>query len=246
MYRSLFNYIGEALRSSGQTLDKIGCRLQGNYAYVEKLNRHARVSVFKENIPFLGNSSFIAPNSSVIGNVSIGDKTSIWYNTVLRGDVNTIEIGDETTIGDRTVIHVASKGPKGPMPTTIGNKVYVGPGSILHACTIQDECYIGSGSILYDGSIVEKNGFLESGSLLTSGKKVLSGQVWGGSPAIFIRNVTKNDIENLYQTINDNITLSEEHEIQTQKSSKQLHLDELEISTLNRTSLQNEIHTKKD
>eukprot|EP01132_Coremiostelium_polycephalum_P002945 gene2945-3676_t len=227
MYKNLTNLLGESLRTLGQSIDRFGCKLQGNYAYIEKLNRHTRISKFRDNAPFLGSQSFIAPNASVIGCVNIGHNSSVWYNSVLRGDVNSIEIGNETIIGDRTVVHVSSQGPKGPLPTVVGNRVYVGPGCILHACVIGDHAYVGAGSIVYDGAVVEKNGFLEAGSLLTAGKRVLPNQVWGGSPARYIRDVTKEDLEQLDREIDQQISLAEEHDVQTSKSAKQQHLDVL-------------------
>ncbi|EGC34287.1 hypothetical protein DICPUDRAFT_48414 [Dictyostelium purpureum] len=241
--RSIFGLFGEGLKSFGSSLHKTGCKMQGDYGYVEKLNRHTRITPFNDTLPTLGKNSFIAPNASVIGDVIVGDNSGIWYNTVLRGDVNSIHIGNNSFIGDRCVVHCASDGPVGAQATQIGDKVYVGPGSIIHAATIQDEAYIGTGSIVLDGSVIQKNGFLESGSLLT-GKTVKTGEVWGGSPAKFIRAATKEDEARLEKIISDNLNLSEQHEKQTSKSAKQLN-DELLIKyTENRTKNENVLNTQ--
>eukprot|EP01133_Synstelium_polycarpum_P006626 gene6626-7702_t len=199
----------------------------------------------RNKIAAIGNQTFIAPNASVVGDVVIGNQSSVWYNTVLRGDVNTITIGDETIISDRTVIHVAARGPKGAHPTQVGDRVYVGPGSIIHACTIADDCSIGAGSIVFDGAVVEKGSFLEAGSLVTSGKKVPSGQVWGGSPARFVRNATKEDVEQHALLISDNSTLAQEHEVQHSKSAKQQHIDQLENFANRRERPENILHTPR-
>ncbi|EFA76939.1 trimeric LpxA-like domain-containing protein [Heterostelium album PN500] len=203
--------------------------MQGNYAYVEKLNRHSRIMPLRGKIATLGRNSFVAPNSSVIGDVQIGNQSSVWYNTVLRGDVNSIVIGDESVISDRSVVHCSSgNGPKGAQPTVVGNRVYVGPGSIIHACKIEDDVHIGAGSIVYDGAVVEAGAQLEAGSLVTAGKRVPAGQLWAGSPAKFVREVSAADKEMHQLTISDNNTLSAEHEVQTSKSAKQQHIDQLE------------------
>ncbi|KAF2069040.1 hypothetical protein CYY_009638 [Polysphondylium violaceum] len=235
MYKTFFNSLGDALRAGGISLHRLGTRLQGNYAYVEQLNRHSRIAPFKDVVPFVGQSTFVAPNSAVIGDVSLGKNSSVWYNCVLRGDVNSIIIGDETTIGDRSVIHVANHGPQGEQATVIGNRVYIGPGAIIHGAEIQDGAYIGAGSIVYDGSVMEKNSILEAGSLLTSGKKVKEGEVWGGSPAKFIRNITDKECEKVNKLVDDNVALSEEHDVEQSKSAKQIFLDQVNLNSTRRT-----------
>lgn len=92
--------------------------------------------------PFIEEGTYVAPNASVIGDVDVGEKSVVWYGAVLRGDVNSIKIGDVTSIGDRVVVHVAKENPKGPLPTVVGNHVVVEQGSILHACTLEDECFV--------------------------------------------------------------------------------------------------------
>ncbi|KAN0039284.1 hypothetical protein ACTA71_001478 [Dictyostelium dimigraforme] len=233
--KGVFGILGETLKNTAMVIHRTGCKMQGDYAYIEKLNRHARLTAFGGNAPIVGQKSFIAPNASVIGDVVIGKESSIWYNTVLRGDVNSIHIGDKTVVSDRTVVHCSSNGPLGPKPTQIGDKVYIGPGSIVHAATIQGESYIGTGSTLCDGSVVEKNGFLEAGSLLTAGKTIKSGEYWGGSPAKFVRQVTKEDELQLEKLIDQNINLSEQHDKQTSKSAKELNSDLLQKYVENRT-----------
>ncbi|KAK5578731.1 hypothetical protein RB653_008404 [Dictyostelium firmibasis] len=233
--KGLFGFFGDALKNTGLILHRTGSKMQGDYGFVEKLNRHTRLTAFGDNIPFVGQKSFIAPNASIIGDVVIGKESSIWYNAVLRGDVNSIYVGNKTVISDRTVVHCSSNGPLGPKPTQIGDKVYIGPGSIVHAAIVHDESYIGTGSTLCDGSTVEKNGFLEAGSLLTAGKTIKSCEYWGGSPAKFIRQVTKEDVSKLEKIIDQNITLSEEHDKQTSKSAKELNNDLLQKYAQNRT-----------
>ena len=99
--------IGTALRETGQVLDRIGCSMQGSNAFREAISKHRTIMGIYEKVPALPRAGFIAPSASVIGDVTIGEKSSVWYGAVLRGDVNSIRIGAQTNIQDNTVIHVA-------------------------------------------------------------------------------------------------------------------------------------------
>ncbi|GAM24838.1 hypothetical protein SAMD00019534_080130 [Acytostelium subglobosum LB1] len=227
--KNIIYLIGDSIRSTGKSLDKLGCNLQGNYSYMENLSRHSRVTPLRGKVASLGKESFIAPSSCVIGNVEIGTKSSVWYNTVLRADVNSIVVGNETVISDRTVVHCSSEnGPKGAQPTVVGNRVFVGPGAILHACVIEDDVYIGPGSAVFDGAVVEKGAHLEAGSLVTAGKRVPANQIWGGSPARFVREISSKEKEQHSQLINDNSKLAQEHDAQTSKPATQLYTEQRE------------------
>jgi len=147
-----------------------------------------------EKVPFVGEGAFIAPSASVIGQVELGENSSVWYGAVLRGDVNKIKIGQQTSIGDRVVVHVSRFNKGGPIPTLVGNRCVVGSGAVLHACTLEDDANIGMGAIVLDGAVVEKYGVLEAGSVLTPGKRVPANQVWSGNPAKYVRDVTQEDL----------------------------------------------------
>jgi len=192
--RKLVYHIGNGIRETGQAIDRVGASIQGEYAFKERLSRHRRIMPLYDKKPFVGEGAFVAPNASVIGEVEIGEKTSVWYGVVLRGDVNSIKIGQETSIGDRVVVHVSRNNPRGPAPTIVGNRVIVGHGSILHACTLEDESLVGMGSVVFDGSVLEKHAILEPGSVLTAGKRVPSRQVWAGNPAKFVREATEEEV----------------------------------------------------
>lgn len=141
---------------------------------------------YKNIMPQIGARSFVAPGAHVIGDVVVGEDSSIWFNCVVRGDVNNVIIGDRTNIQDGTVIHVSSKG----QGTYIGNDVTVGHMALLHACTVEDEAFIGMKACLMDDSYVEKGAMVAAGALLTPGKRVLSGQLWAGVPARYVRELT--------------------------------------------------------
>lgn len=171
-------------------MDGFGSYVQGNLAPMEKLMPAVNRLAFGEHTPSYPSSCFVAPNASVIGQVTMGAGSSIWYGATVRADVNTITIGELTNIQDRAVIHVARNNPSGDvLPTTIGSKVTVGHGAILHACTIEDEVLIGMGAKILDGAVVKQGAIVAAGSVVTPGTEVPAGQVWMGMPARYMRDV---------------------------------------------------------
>ncbi len=140
--------------------------------------------------PRIHPSAFVAETAVIIGDVEIGADASIWYGCVLRGDLNVIRIGAGSNIQDGTVIHVASDRPgQTPYPTLVGAGVTVGHMALLHACTVEDGGFVGMKACLLDGSKIEAGGMLAAGGLLTPGKVVPGGELWGGSPARFMRSL---------------------------------------------------------
>ncbi|MBN2751768.1 MAG: gamma carbonic anhydrase family protein [Rhodospirillaceae bacterium] len=145
---------------------------------------------YKGVSPEIHGSVFVAPGASVLGDVVIGEDSNIWFSCVLRGDVDVIRIGKRSNIQDGTMVHLSRNAP-----TIIGDDVTVGHGAILHGCTLEDRAFVGMGATVLDGAVVEKAGMLGAGALLTQGKRVPSGQLWAGSPARFLRNLTEEEIE---------------------------------------------------
>ncbi|MCW2246470.1 carbonic anhydrase/acetyltransferase-like protein (isoleucine patch superfamily) [Azospirillum fermentarium] len=141
-------------------------------------------------VPTIAPTTFIAQTATVIGDVHIGADTGIWYGCVVRGDVNEIRIGARTNIQDGTIIHVAAKG----QGTYIGDGITVGHMALLHACTLEDNCFIGMKACVMDGAYVESGAMVAAGALVTPGKRVKSGQLWAGSPARPIRELTEQDL----------------------------------------------------
>jgi len=129
--------------------------------------------------PELGRGVFVAETAAVIGDVVIGDESSIWYGTVLRGDVMPIRVGARTSIQDNTVVHVTS----GFSGTTIGSDCTIGHAAIIHACTIEDGCLIGMGSIVLDGARIGRGSLVGAGALVTPGTDIPPGSLVLGSPA---------------------------------------------------------------
>ena len=148
------------------------------------------VKKYLDHTPKINNSSFIADGARVVGNVSIGANSSIWFNSVLRGDVDAINIGDNTNIQDLTIIHSSRFNG----PTNIGNFVTIGHTAVIHACTIKDFGFIGMHSTVMDDAVVEEYGFVAAGALVPPGKVVKSYQLWAGVPAKYIRDITEQEL----------------------------------------------------
>jgi carbonic anhydrase/acetyltransferase-like protein (isoleucine patch superfamily) len=171
------------------------------------------------------NNSFVAASASVVGKVKIGKGSSVWYGAVVRGDVNNITIGEGVTIGDRVMIHCS--GMAGNNPTVIGNNVVVGAGAIIHGAVLEDESSVGAGAQVMDTAVVQKHAIVQPGALVGSGKIVKSGQVWGGVPAVYIRDATSAEKASIATKAAENNKLASIHAAETSKTWEQVR-DELE------------------
>lgn len=150
---------------------------------------------FEEFTPQIHPGAFIFPGVKVIGRVEIAEDSSLWYNSVARGDVNFIKIGTGTNIQDLSVLHVTAKNP-----LVIGNNVTVGHAVKLHGCTIEDECLIGIGSVILDGAVVKSRSVVAAGAVVTPGFVVPSGKLAAGVPARLVRDLTPSEIEDIAQS----------------------------------------------
>jgi len=146
--------------------------------------------------PILGNRVYLHPSCQVIGDVTLGDDSSIWCNAVLRGDVNRISIGRGTNVQDLSMGHVSHKTADKPegSPLIIGDYVTVGHSVILHGCTIGNECLIGMGSIIMDDVVIPDRVMIGAGSLVSPGKLLQGGMLYMGRPAKAVRALTVEEI----------------------------------------------------
>ena len=135
---------------------------------------------------------FLADNAVVIGDVIIGKESSVWFNTVIRGDVNSIIIGNSVNIQDGVVVHCTYQKTK----TIIGDNVSIGHNAIIHGCEIRNNVLIGMGAIIMDNVVIEENSIIAAGALLTKGTYVKSGSLFAGVPAKFKRSLFEEEIEN--------------------------------------------------
>lgn len=150
-----------------------------------------RLTPFQGIWPTVADDSFIFHGAQIIGDVDIGAGVSIWHNCVIRGDVNKVRIGSRSNIQDGTVIHVSTR----TFPTTIGKDVLVAHKAMLHGCRLEDNAFVGMSAIVMDNCVIEPDGMLAAGAMLTPGKTVKSGELWAGHPAKFKRMVTDAELE---------------------------------------------------
>lgn len=145
---------------------------------------------FNGKVPKLGKKVYLADGVRLIGDIEIGDDSSVFFNAVLRADISSIRIGSRTNIQDNVTIHLSHiKGVE------IGNDVTIGHNAILHACTIQDHCLIGMGAIVMDGAIIRKNSVVAAGALVTPDKEYPEGSLIIGAPARIGRSLTVEEME---------------------------------------------------
>ncbi len=136
--------------------------------------------------PVVGEDTFIAENATIIGDVKMGKQGSIWYNAVVRGDVNSIEIGDKVNIQDNAVIHCTYQ----KAPTKIGNNVSIGHRAIVHGCTIHDHVLVGMGAIVMDGVVVEEGSIIAAGAVVLENTHIEKGSIYAGIPAVKVKSVS--------------------------------------------------------
>mgnify|MGYP002623220174 CR=1 FL=1 len=144
-----------------------------------------QLDAFLKRKPTLGTGVYIAKGAVVVDDVTIGDHSSVWYNAVVRGDINRIAIGHHTNIQDNAVLHLADE-----FPCLLGNYVTVGHSAIVHACTVGDECLIGMGAVILDGAEVGEQCLIGARSLVTQFMKIPPGSLVMGSPAKIVRTMT--------------------------------------------------------
>lgn len=177
------------------------------------MNPSSLVCTHLSRTPDIHSTAFLAPGAVVTGDVTVGEKASIWYQCVLRGDIQSIEIGPGTNIQDATVIHLASD-----LGTRVGAYTTVGHRALLHACTIGDEVLIGMGAIVMDGAIVGDRSIVAAGSLITKGLCVPPGSLVMGSPARIVRDLSEGEQLQLRGWAEKYIRVSEEHRVHLSKS----------------------------
>jgi carbonic anhydrase/acetyltransferase-like protein (isoleucine patch superfamily) len=154
-------------------------------------------------LPKFGKDCHLAENATIVGEVTMGDRCSVWFNAVVRGDVHYIRIGDQVNIQDGAIIHCTYQ----KSPTTIGNNVSIGHRAIVHGCTIHDNVLIGMGAIVMDNCIIESNSIIAAGAVVTEGTHVASGSIYAGVPAKKVKEVSKELFEGEIQRIANNYVL---------------------------------------
>ncbi|MBA0734013.1 hypothetical protein Gogos_017966 [Gossypium gossypioides] len=249
--------VGFWIRETGQALDRLGCRLQGNYFFQEQLSRHRTLMNVFDKSPLVDKDAFVAPSASVIGDVQVGRGSSIWFiftstyhsspikeiefwvKKIFRtivflpqmkspGDVNSISVGSGTNIQDNSLVHVAKSNLSGKvLPTNIGNNVTVGHSAVLHGCTVEDEAFVGMGATLLDGVVVEKHAMVAAGALVRQNTRIPAGEVWGGNPAKFLRKLTEEEIAFISQSATNYTNLAQVHAAENAKPFDEIEFEKV-------------------
>lgn len=160
---------------------------------------------YLDKMPKVAPDAFIAPGAILVGDVEVGPGASIWYNCVLRGDVNYIRVGEGSNIQDGTVVHVDRT-----YPTLIGKNCLIGHLAIVHGCTMEDGSFIGMKACVMDGCVVESGAMVAAGALVPPGRRVTPG-VWGGLPAKFLRELKPEETFNLSDSPRRYVQYAQEH-----------------------------------
>lgn len=157
------------------------------------------IRAFQGITPKLAAGVYVDEAAQVIGDVTLGEDASVWPMTVVRGDVNRIVIGARTNVQDSCCLHVTHDGPYTPggVPLIIGDEVTVGHSVTLHACTIGNRCLIGMGAIVLDRAVLEDECFIAAGAIVSPGKRLKGGWLYRGTPALPVRELTAQELENL-------------------------------------------------
>lgn len=153
----------------------------------------AAILAYDGRAPRLAATVFLADGSVVSGDVEIGEESSLWFGTVVRGDVNRVRIGARTNLQDHTVVHVTAR----THPTTVGDDVTVGHRAVLHGCTVKDRCLVGIGAIVMDGAVVGPDAMIGAGALVPPGMVVPPGKLVLGAPAKVKRDLTPAEVASL-------------------------------------------------
>ena len=173
----------------------------------------ALIKPFDGITPKIAPDAFIAETAVIIGDVEIGAGASIWYGCVLRGDSNSIKVGARTNIQDGSVVHVDSPYPGHDEghPTIIGEEVLIGHLAMVHGCILHDRAFVGLGAIVMDGCEIEGDAMLAAGAMLTPGKRLVSGQLWAGRPAKYVRDLSEADLAGMRAGVAHYVELARRH-----------------------------------
>lgn len=137
--------------------------------------------------PLIPEDCYVAENATIVGEVTMGNECSVWFNAVIRGDVHYIKMGNKVNVQDGAVIHATYQ----KSPTNIGNNVSIGHNAIVHGCTIQDNVLVGMGSIIMDDCVVESNSIIAAGAVVTKNTRVEAGSIYAGVPARKVKDISE-------------------------------------------------------
>lgn len=161
------------------------------------------IKTIQGKTPNIPEDCYIAENATIIGEIALGSECSVWFNAVIRGDVNYIKIGNKVNIQDGAIVHATYQ----KHPTNIGNNVSIGHNAIVHGCTIEDNVLIGMGAIVMDNCIIKTNSIIAAGSVVTQNTIVESGTIYAGIPAKKVKDIDASEFAGEIQRISNNYVM---------------------------------------
>lgn len=208
------------LRRWGQQIYRAGTEYTGDNQHHDELVKSLRwVPINNKVFPKLLSADWIAPNATVIGDVEFASGSSLWHTAIVRGDTAKVTVGKNSLIQDRTVVKSSSKEGS---EVKIGNNVFVGPNWHIDACTLDDYWYIGMGATIHKGAYVEPYAVVAAGAVVQEGAVVPSGQVWAGSPARYLRDVTQEEKHQIAEYLIEQQQLSQIYWEETEKTFREI------------------------
>lgn len=175
-------------------MDRFGSRMSNDVAYLQELSRHRQVMPLYDVVAKIDNA-WIAPNASLVGEVIVSKYATVWYNVVIRAELNAVRIGHFSSVGDGTSINTACSLPHGlSASVNIGKNVTIEPNCSIYSCIIDDDVYIGQGTVIMQGARIERGAHILAGSVVPPGRLIPAGQVWGGNPVAFVRDLTQEEL----------------------------------------------------
>lgn len=202
-FKQMRNKIGLYISELGGGMDRFGSRLSDDIAYTQTLSRHRNIMALEEVKPSV-DFSFVASNSTLVGEVSLSSYSSIWHNATLRAEYSPIRIGSYSSVGDGSTLYSHCAVPTGvPASVNVGKHVTIQNNCTIFSCIIDDEVFIGSGSIIGEGCKIEKGAVIAPNTLVPPGRLIPGRQLWAGNPAKYVRDLTEEEVYSYYvQTFN--------------------------------------------
>eukprot|EP01039_Chlorochromonas_danica_P010797 gene10797-11999_t len=216
--------ICSVIRTAGQSLDALGRGLEVT-PYVEKLQPSLRSAAIKGVRPNIA-GSFVAPSAAVVGNVTVGANSAVWYGAVVRGGKADVTIGDNSSIGDLSVISSVKQSTK------IGSNVSIGSGAWVVDSVVENNSIIGEGAKIGTGAFIQANAVVAAGAVVPAGTTIPSGQLWAGAPAAFLRTLSEAELAALHASHSETLDLAVVHAGENAKSWERIEVDEYDYEQI--------------
>uniref|UniRef100_A0A6T6LRN5 Uncharacterized protein n=1 Tax=Rhodosorus marinus TaxID=101924 RepID=A0A6T6LRN5_9RHOD len=223
-------FLGHMLRETGQALERMGARSMGQFYCAEPLDRHRQIMNLLFKSPIVSSNVFLAPCASLVGSVSVGSGSSVWYGATIRGDDAPVLIGEETNIQDGVAVFAKNMDRKYqnvPIPTIIGDRVTIGHGAVVNNAVLENECLIGMGVVIGVGSKICSNSIVAAGSVVPTFATVPSGELWAGVPAVFKKKLSEAEIKSIKTRAGDYQKLAKEHLDDIRRTPEQIRAETL-------------------